>query len=581
MATAVTPERGPAAASSHPLLGLPGPGRRQLAKALLAAAAEARAAERQAAMRDGLLAVALTLPAAGVAGLLLAPPWGLAAGLAAQAIVGWLAPRGPAAFHTWATAPERLFSLPARWLATRAVPGERLVLAAGILVASRRTVSRHLLARYYARAFAPREIEAAIALLAAAGWMDDDGRQLRLTVSGVRLLKELDVVAPPPRARRDIQIPPSLLAAYAALERGEGIRPPEVEPLRRPATPARPKAPAVRRPSFVVPWRRLAVLAAAAAALMGAIALGLSWRPTWPSRPGLALEVTPMPHSRGSALQYNGRGMLLSSFAGELYLSMPDRLDYKRVLGLTGFDMADGCGLHLGPIQRARMSPHGRFMLTDVVRPWGLERCLVDLETRTVTHDLLARHRAYDGEPIGWIDDAHVMVESSGPRQAWNLVDVGSHQARVVALPTHHRVLLAPVEGATPLVIGLDGADGGKWALTSYWLAPDGRPQRLQHLEASLPESLAAGVPKRAALSPDKRLLLLTLAGADGDGLAVVSLADGQAAAVPAEAAAIADEPVFFAPDLRGGRYRFVFNGATEAGVAPWRGSVVLPTARR
>jgi hypothetical protein len=172
------------------------------------------------------------------------------------------------------------------------------------------------------------------------------------------------------------------------------------------------------------------------------------------------------------------------------------------------------------------------------------------------------------------------MSEEPTSRQAarWWMLDVTTHQGTALELPHHGRAMLMPMASGSPLLVGLDMRHLGSWDLTTYWLDENRQWQKLQSLHTEFPEALREAEPIHAAISPDKRYVLLTLkpvrpeAGAQGS-LVVVSLADG--AATPMDGQVAPDEPAFWGPEVRGGRYSFVYNALTPDGEAPWTGELL------
>jgi hypothetical protein len=118
----------------------------------------------------------------------------------------------------------------------------------------------------------------------------------------------------------------------------------------------------------------------------------------------------------------------------------------------------------------------------------------------------------------------------------------------------------------------------GSWDLTTYWLDDHKQWQKLQSLHTEFPEALRAAEPMHAALSPDKRYLLFTLKPvgdqADAPGsLVVVALSDGTATAMSGQVKP--EDPAFWGPDVRGGRYTFFYNAQTPDGEVPWTGELL------
>jgi hypothetical protein len=654
----------PKAAPRHPFLGLAPEARRQLARVLLAGMETAQDAELSRQSRHGLAGgVAL-----GAIGAGLYQGWyhltGLDAGpfavwyggyLAVQAGIGaHLAKRGhalgPQAVRWLVLAPAEGLAAARSWLFPEKLRPDRLVLAGGILVATRHPVSYHLLRRLYGRAYPQAEVDKAITILRHLGLVLVKQREgstvLLLAPAGVQLLHELGVPDPEPRPRQDPAIAPHLRPIFVALDKPglrrvmplrdapdqlvahdlapaaaasapapvEAPRPvsPPVEAMPWEIEPAEPEpvapepepepvavtatihrfptpvhdapdvdeddetAPVVRRP-VRLPKRALAVAGAiAAVGLIAVTAVKL-----WPQAPGTRpVNVTSamMPSSLGKALQFNGRGLMLSSYKGDLFLSVADRLDYKRPMSFQGFDMADTCGLKAGAIRAASMSPNGRFLFLELGKA---ERCLVDLETKTVHHDLKAKNPSY-GLPalVGWVGESTLLMsEEANVHQAgrWWLMDVTTHKGTALELPRHGRAMLMPMPTGAPLLVGLDLKRLGEWQMTTYWLDEKKQWQKLQSLTTTLPEELHEAEPMQAAISPDKRYVLLSLRPVGGvapakGSLAVVSLADGHATMMNGGVAA--EGPIFWGPEVISGRYRFYYNGSTPDGDSPGTGEV-------
>ncbi|MNS02756.1 hypothetical protein D3C72_340790 [compost metagenome] len=342
-------------------------------------------------------------------------------------------------------------------------------------------------------------------------------------------------------------------------------------------------APRERRRLTLPAVSKRTVAIAAAVAAVGLLAVfAARFSPTSPHLRPVKLTSAAMPSSQGQALGFNGRGLMLSSFGGSLFLSITDRLDYKRPMSFEGFDMAAGCGLKGGTIRTARMSPQGRFLWLEIdksgVKP---ERCLVDLETKTVHHDLPAKNAAY-GLPafVGWAGESTLLMSeepSQGQADRWWSLDVTTHQGGPLILPQHGRTMLLPMTTGAPLLVGLDMRRLGEWDLTTYWLDDKRVWQKLQGLRTTFPKALTESEPVSAAISPDKRYLLLTLRPINADAttkgsLVVVSLADGAATVMNGDVTA--ESPAFWGPDVRGGRYRFFYNGKGADGDMPWTGEM-------
>lgn len=398
---------------------------------------------------------------------------------------------------------------------------------------------------------------------------------------------ELQPIAPPspapaPVLAKIVQFPaPPPRPATVDLPRLFPAEPPAAEDeLHVPDVPDEDDEPPARRAP-----RRLRLPLLATAGLLALIGL-LVWQ--LPPKPALGpaetvrLTAALMPHSRGTAIQFNGRGSLLSTFGGDLFLSIPERLDYKKAMSFQGFDMASECGLIDPDIRAARVSPLGRFIWV-ASGPNGRERCLVDLETKTVTHDLPGRDPAY-GLPylVGWAGPQSLLMATQPPpaRVArWWSVDVGSHRATAVDLPVHERVLPLATEGGPALLAGFDDKGEGHWSLTTYWLAGQ-TFNAIRTLKVTLPEGRRDAVPHHGAISPDKRYLLVALRSKGGaapaatGSLLIVSLEDGVITPLDLTADPLVDQPMFWAPGVQDGHYRFYFNGEGPDGVVPLAGEM-------
>lgn len=628
----------------HPLLALSPPARRQLAKLLVSSLEVHTRAEQKLRGRHGLLSAAACAVAGG--GLYMgwhhltgAGPGPFAAWygalLGVQAVVGWALDRGGAPLGhpgiRWAAmAPYEVTAAVKAWVHPPRFTPDRLVLAAGLLVAARRPVSYHLLRRLYARAYPQTEVEQAVALLRHVGLLtassprsdqylgDEAPIVLGLTESGVHVLHELGVPQPEARLRTDPTIAAHLVPVFATLEarpKRPAMPDRDLPPIRLESTPTRVEAPPVDLPRVTrrlelepdadeaapqaprrpvrLPWRPVAAVAAIAL-LVGAIALGLPnlRMPTWPVRPQLSLSASLMPQSMGTVLQFNRDGRMLSSFGGSLFLSVPDRLDFKRPILFDDYDKATDCGFNSRYLHAVSMSPQGRFLWCEMGggQAGPRERCLVDRETKTVTHDLVAREAIF-GLPtmVGWADATAVLMseEPHGrPAERWWLIDVTSQAKREVTLPRHARLLPMPVELGSMQLLGLDPKAPGEWDMTNYWLDGKRQFQKVHTVRVMFPEALKTYEPSHAALSPDKRYALLTMrpAGlqvpAQEGALVVVALEDGTTEALQTAVPPLPDEPAFWGPDVRGGLYHFYFNGPAPDGVSPWSGELQVKTDR-
>lgn len=645
-------------AASHPLLALSPRARRQLARTLVRGLEASREADRRAKLQGGL-AGATTYCALGVAGF---AAWHAATGGAAPpflAFYGLLGTvqtacsialerqgigLGPRPIAAVLGAPRAVARAVSSLVTSRHHDPDLLVLAAGILVAARRPVSRQLITRLYGRAYAQRTVGEAVDLLESMGLVStvrpaDEPHPcgvVTLTPQGIQLLKSLGVTAPVARLRDDPLVAAHILPLFEALEGRARRLPAEPEPVLPPPPalelhpfPAVVELPALP-PSLEVPelapgaveelpdepelddapelapaparrrsvWsrvsaRRLAwpVAIAAALALFGAIALHYpNLDGILPHHDELTATGAFMPGpSRGIALQFNGKGKLLSTYGGGLYLSIPDRLDYKTPVLFDGkYDMASDCGLVSRPLQRAAYSPQGRFLWCEMGGTPGTgprERCLVDTETRTVTHDLVGRNPTY-GLPgvIGWAGNQQLLMSEDVPPHVgghWWLVDVTTHKSVPLHVPSHG--LLVPLAGSegTTMLAGWDRREGDRWDLSVYELSgQDFRP--VTHATVTLPDGSHDAEPRMAAISPDRRFVLVSLrpmgleVPAQGGSFVVVALSDGTTTPVATSVPPLPDQPVFWAPEAQGGHYRFYFNGGGPDGAVPCTGELTL-----
>lgn len=628
----------------HPLLVLSPDARRRLAKMLVTGLEAHTRADQQMRSKHGLLSAAACAVAGG--GLYLGwnqltgagpGPFGLWYGalLGVQAVVGWALERGgsrlgPPALRWGVMAPYEVASAVKVWVSPPRFTPDRLVIAAGLLLAARRPVSYHLLRRLYARAYPQTEVEQAVTLLRHVGLLAASSPRpdqylgeeapivVGLTDAGVAVLRELGVQSPEPRPRTDPTIAAHLEPVFAALEARPrrpamperdlppvALATPEVVALE--PQPAVVEAPPVELPRVTrhvepdeetpevtaprqplrLPWRPIAAVAAVAL-LVGAIALiAPTLRvPTWPTRPHLALTASLMPQSMGTVLQFNRDGRMLSSFGGSLFLSVPDRLDFKRPILFDDYDKATDCGFDNRVLKAVSMSPQGRFLWCELGggNDGPRERCLVDRETKTVTHDLVARDSLF-GLPsmVGWADASALLMSEEPfgkPAERWWLMDVTSLTKREVALPKHAKLLPMPVELGSMQLLGLDAKAPGEWDMTNYWLDGKRQFQKVNTVRVKLPETLLMYEPVTASLSPDKRYALMTLrpdgvqVPAQQGALAVVAMEDGTAEALKTAVPPLPDEPAFWGPDVRGGLYHFYFNGPAPDGVMPWSGEL-------
>ncbi|HEY9720592.1 MAG TPA: hypothetical protein V6D47_01175, partial [Oscillatoriaceae cyanobacterium] len=383
--------------------------------------------------------------------------------------------------------------------------------------------------------------------------------------------------------RHDPLVAAHLLPLFSALEHASR---PKDEPVPTPRLPFAPAPEPEAEPqleTFASPRasRRLGRREAGIAAAVVLVAVLAGVHQFWPTTPTPAGPVVAaaLPQSEGTLLQFNARGLMVSSFAGGLFLSVPERLDYKRPLAFKNLDMASDCGLLHRPLTQATLSPHGRFLLAQMGgagdRP--LERCLVDWETRTVTHDLVSKNARFALPDIwGWADESHLLIADRPDRtpETAYLMDVTTQRDTPVALPAHTRMLPMPADSGF-LCLGLDARQLGGWDLTTYWLDPHGALQKLRTVHTAFPDADKEDAPLQAAISPDKRYVLLGLRPAigSGDALVVVSLNSGAARTVSVGTSVRADAPLFWGTQVVDGNYRFYFNGAGPDGDVPCSGA--------
>ncbi|MEB3196247.1 MAG: hypothetical protein VKP62_03495 [Candidatus Sericytochromatia bacterium] len=607
----------------HPLLAIRPVDRRVLARHLVKRAEQLREEElRHLRLRGRRAGLWLLLCALVIGALWQLGPWPL--GVAFQ---GWLAScTGLALVQALGARlrPSRRRRLPAWlgkflglgqdlqralrfWRGLRPVPASRFILAAGLLLSARPQLSSTLVSRLLGRTVGPTAALDALGWLVTAGYLErvlGTPRVLTLSDEGRRLLQALGVspyTAPP---SLDVAIPlhllPMMLAsgeAAAEVEPPEETLPPSSPLAEVPASDLAPAVP-TGRPAVAAQrsWRwHLLWLLPLALAFGAVLALAL---PAWlmqlsPSRPqpGLTLTLHHLPHSRGTVIQMSHDQRLLSRFAGDLFQSVPERLDYKKPLSFSGFDMAADCSLVDHRIARAQMSPMGRFLWVESDRPPGVsppERCLVDLETRTVAHDLGRRFKSLGaGTVVGWVGPQALLVEpvvNTKGAPTWEVVDPLTGRSLPVAVPFHQWLLPLHTEAGFTWLAGLDKNSPDRWTLSTYWWNGVDAYQPVRPpapLNGTFPEGL---VPRRGAVSPDKGTLLLSWGspkGVTAGKLALVTLADARVHGVHSSAPVLADAPLFWGTTSAQGVLRFYYNVRRDHGVEPWSGEIMPPQSQR
>lgn len=522
--------------------------------------------------------------------------------LALQLALGWLLGRlAPGRFRSL----QRFLTLPAvPWramtgrLGPQGVPASHFVLVAGLLLTARPHLSRTLAERLVGRMAGVPAVRRAIDWLVVAGYLVPTGFSssvLGLTLEARRLLQALNVPLEVTTSPIEMAMPVHLLPLLEPPVETDTREDVAEEPPRVGSVFAKAQTTlaltAVPRPPARGSKRLLWLLIVSAALLgggwaawkAGAFALGSAAAPK-----AMALQTRRLPHSRGRALQLNAQGLMLSTFGGHLYLSLPERLDYKEPWTFTGFDMAADCALVHPRVQRALLAPLGRFLWVESANQAGnasVERCLVDIETRTVSHSWDARARwPRPGHVLGWLN-AHTLLvvnlTDAGHRPSgWMAWDVLTARGRSISLPAAE--WLVPLESQAGLVTlaELKGRPGSAWGVR-LWHWRDGGGFEASRDSTALPVELAAGVePVQGAISRDRRMLLLawrTPGARSGDGLlTILPLTDGVPVAVPVQSDFRSEAPVFWGEDDRPGHYRFYYHTRSERGLEPWAADVVL-----
>jgi hypothetical protein len=437
------------------------------------------------------------------------------------------------------------------WLtpARRQPSGGVLVLAAGLLLTARTSLSRTLVTRIVGRGRRPVDVHAALAWLEAVGLLAAAPSRPDVLVPTPAALALLEVLEVPPLPRRrhdDLAVPGHLASLLAS----GPVAPPSL-PAPAPTEPDKPAVPAAR------PSRRRVWLGAG---LTGLVGLGALWgwhlshpttrdmHPTW------AFRLERLASRGGTLLQLDQAGMLLSLQDGTLYSSAPDRLDFKRAVQFEGFDMAADCSLVAPRVARAVPAPGRRFLWVELAGARAPERCLVDLETRTVTHDA-GRSLALPPAQgvVGWLSGSELaLAESPSPRWgAWHVVDVTTRGSRVVPAPEGQFLLRIETPGGVAQRGALAWlASEGTWRLAlDEWREGTGFvPGERASLRGFVPSPEA--VPQAGALSGDGRLALLTwlLPATEAQVVTLTTLPQGETVAVPLPAPLVPDAPTFWEP---------------------------------
>jgi hypothetical protein len=275
-------------------------------------------------------------------------------------------------------------------------------------------------------------------------------------------------------------------------------------------------------------------------------------------------------------LGLDGAGMLLSLHQGALYRSVPDRLDFKRPMQFDGHDMPPECTLVAPSVLHAAMSPGRRFLWVELAGPRARERCLVDMETRTVTHEAGQRLAPPEAsEAVGWLSSSELALAEQAPPHpgAWHVVDVTTRRTVRVAPPGGTHVLrLDAVGGAIHRAALAWDATAATWRVeTQAWRDNQGfEPGASLTLRGLVPPRGA--MPGGAALAPDKRALLVSWAPRGGTSslLTLTSLQGGDTVAVPLPGVLEAAAPLFWGPEqVPPGHYRFFTTMRTPRGPEP------------
>ncbi|MEB3330697.1 MAG: hypothetical protein VKQ33_15840, partial [Candidatus Sericytochromatia bacterium] len=455
----------------------------------------------------------------------------------AERLLSLAEPRPPAGWRRW------------RQPVPRPPTGPVLVLAAGLLLTARTSLSRTLVTRVVGRGRDPAAVQAALRWLEEVGLLVSSPPRpgvLTPTPAAVALLQGLGVAALQRHPHNDVALPAHLTSLLASAP--EAL-PPPVQPAA--AAPVQPPPLGCRRRSRAAAWL------AGLAGLAGAITLGWGYlgRPPTPHPAlGWRFQLERLAAGGGTLLHLDHAGLLLSLQDGALYRSAADRLDYKRPVAFSGFDMAADCSLIAPRVQAAVQAPGGRFLWVELAGSGGPERCLVDLETRTVTHDAgRSLVPAQAPHVVGWLSPTELGLAAEAPprRGPWQAVDVTGRVARLVAPPRGRHLLWLAAPGPASHRGALAWhAEAGTW-----WLALDSWREGAGFVDG--PRCTLRGfvpapdaVPRSGAISGDGRLLLLTwsLPVAAARVLTLTTLPAGETVVVPTPTALVAEAPVFWAP---------------------------------
>jgi hypothetical protein len=443
----------------------------------------------------------------------------------------------PVGWRGWLTPPRRQPS------------GSVMVLAAGLLLTARTSLSRTLVVRVVGRGRRPDEVRSALAWLERVGLLAATPARpdvLQPTPAALALLELLEVPPLPQRRHEDLAVPGHLAPLLASVP----VAPP---PLAASAAvgPDKPAASGARANRRRVLWGTGLTALAALGALTG---WHLSPPKTQDLHPAWEFRIERLASGGGTLLQLDQAGMLLSLQDGALYTSAPDRLDFKRAVQFEGFDMAADCSLVAPRVARAVPAPGRRFLWVELAGARGPERCLVDLETRTVTHDA-GRMLSPPGAQgvVGWLSGTELAL-AAGPsprREAWLVLDVTTRGSRVVPAPEGQFVLRIEAPGGTAQRGALSWeAAAGTWrlALEAWREGSEFAAGERSALRGFVPASEA--LPQAGAVSGDGRLVLLTwaLPATQSQVVTLTTLPEGETVAVPLPAPLVPGAPMFWEP---------------------------------
>ncbi|MEB3284067.1 MAG: hypothetical protein VKN33_02115 [Candidatus Sericytochromatia bacterium] len=509
----------------------------------------------------------------------------------------------------WRSAPAALLnflvspSLP--WRALRGglhpadMPASHLVLVAGLLLSCRPSISSTLVERLVGRMAGVTAVQEALDWLVRAGYLlptFSSPSVLALSLKGRRLLQAMNVPLEITNSPIEMAIPVHLLPLLESPETfaeknkdDQGSRP-SVSVFEEP-TPslALTEIPSIRRGSSRL-WIWLAVLIAAVVGGVLAVwtsgVLQGSGHRVDVQRHLVVTESHRLPHSRGRVLQMNPDGLLLSSFAGHLYLSVPERLDHKEPWDFSGYDMAAECALVGRPIRRAMLAPLGRFLWIEAEPVAGLsgaERCLIDVETRTVHHNWGTVPK--DSHVAGWLDAQTLLLCSGGQpvssSSEWKVCNVLNPRPQTIGVPLNPRIVPLESQDGLTNFAALHNDPKQGWNLTLLrWnskgaFQPDPRPP------VPLPFIEPNFRPVRGAISSDRQLVVMTwenILGGSGRRslLSLIPLVNHPAMPLAMAAQLSSEAPVFWGNDGREGYYRCFYHTRGEHGFEPWSLDIVL-----